>query len=361
MGTMSEKSHVFIAMSGGVDSAVAAARLMQSGHQVTGIHMITWKDPKWGSTARQLPNPAVLAQEVAEALGIAFVSLDVRDHFYKTVVQQFVKKYLQGQTPNPCLFCNPQVKWGLMQSYALEHDGDYFATGHYARIERLPSGRVRLLAGADPDKDQSYVLCMLSQVQLQKSLLPLGDVNKAEVRTQAQRLGLPVADRQDSQDLCFLGDVDYRDFLQRFAPEAAEPGEIITLGGDVVGEHQGLPYYTIGQRKGIRVAAEQPYYVVGKDLDHNRLIVGFADQTGKHTLIAAQPNWIAGEPPQSGEIYTVMVRYRTKAEPALLVSAGEDQFRLEFKSTLRGITPGQVAAVYNQEVCLGGGVIVSSG
>jgi len=361
MGTMSVKSHVFIAMSGGVDSAVAAARLMEAGHQVTGIHMETWKDPKWASTARQLPTPAVLAKEVAEKLGMAFVSLDLRERFYETVVQEFIKKYLQGQTPNPCLFCNPQVKWGILQSYALEHGGDFFATGHYAQIDRLPSGLMRLLRGADPSKDQSYVLCMLSQAQLQKSLLPLGALTKTEVRTQARRMGLPVADRQDSQDLCFLGDVDYRDFLQRFAPETSEPGEIVTVKGEVVGEHQGLPFYTIGQRKGIRVAAEEPYYVVGKDVDRNRLMIGFTGQAGKHALVAAQPNWIAGNPPEKGGTYRVMIRYRAKPEPALLTSVTEDEFRLEFKRTLLGVTPGQVAAVYNQEACLGGGVIVSSG
>ena len=361
MGTMSSIPHVFIAMSGGVDSALAAARLMQEGYRVTGIHMETWKDPKWQSTARQLPNPAALAKEVADELGIPFVSLDVRELFFEKVVQDFIQKYLHGQTPNPCLFCNPQVKWGVLQSYALEHGGDYFATGHYARLERMESGEVRLTRGADRTKDQSYVLCMLTQSQLKKSLLPLGDLTKDEVRTEARRMGLPVADRQDSQDLCFLGDVDYRDFLQRFAPEAAQKGEIVTLDGEVVGEHHGLPFYTIGQRKGIRVAAEDPYYVVGKDVEQNRLIIGCADQAGQHTLIAAQPNWIAGDQPAYGETFLTMIRYRAKSVPARLASVTADEFRLEFKRAVRGITPGQVVALYKESVCLGGGVIVAAG
>ncbi|MFW5713860.1 MAG: tRNA 2-thiouridine(34) synthase MnmA [Brevefilum sp.] len=358
---MSVNRHVFVAMSGGVDSAVAAARLMVEGYQVTGIHMETWQDPKWQAKIEHLPGPIALAQDVAEKLGIPFVSLDVRERFYEKVVQSFIQKYLKGQTPNPCLFCNPQVKWGILQTYALEHGGDFFATGHYARIERLESGKVRLKRGEDRTKDQSYVLCMLSQSQLERSLLPLGEVTKDEVRAEARRLGLPVADRQDSQDLCFLGDVDYRDFLQRFAPDFSEPGEIITVDGNVVGQHQGLAHYTIGQRKGIRVAAEEPYYVVGKDIERNRLVVGFADRTGKSTLIAVQPNWISGQPPNTDEIYYAMIRYRAKRVPAMLKSVTEKDFRLEFKGTLRGITPGQVVALYSEDVCLGGGVIVSSG
>ena len=358
---MNETQHVYVAMSGGVDSAVTAARLLKEGYKVTGIHMETWKDPKWQAQTEQSPNPVHLAEEVADELGISFIALDVREHFYEHVVQSFIQKYMQGQTPNPCLFCNPQVKWGILQTYALEHDGDYFATGHYARIERSASGRVRLKKGLDGTKDQSYVLCMLSQMQLERSLLPLGTMTKDEVRTEARRLGLPVADRQDSQDLCFLGNVDYRDFLQRFAPDPSESGAIVTVDGKVVGEHMGLPYYTIGQRKGIRVAAEEPYYVVAKDVERNRLVIGFADQAGQRTLIAAQPNWIAGTPPKSRETYHVMIRYRAKQVPAVLTSVTQDEFRLEFKNTLRGITPGQVVALYQEEVCLGGGLIVSSG
>ena len=360
MGTMIEKSHVFVAMSGGVDSAVTAAQLLEKGFRVTGIHMETWKDPKWQEKAGSLPNPAALAQEVADGLGIPFVSLDIRDRFFEKVVKGFIQKYLQGQTPNPCLFCNPQVKWGILQAYALDHGGDFFATGHYARIDRPEPDKVRLMRGVDTSKDQSYVLCMLSQSQLERSLLPLGDMTKDNVRAEAHRMGLIVADRQDSQDLCFLGDVNYRDFLQRFAPDSAEPGEIITTEGEVVGQHEGLPFYTVGQRKGIRVAAEEPFYVVAKDVANNRLIVGFSDRAGQNTLIAAQPNWIAGEPPEMDQTYHAMIRYRAKPEPARLMAVTNEEFRLEFNKDLRGITPGQVVALYSGAICLGGGVIVSA-
>lgn len=358
---MKSNEQIFVAMSGGVDSAVAAALLLKQGHQVTGIHMQTWQDPKWQAASKELPSSVSLAKQTADSLGIPFVSLDIQDRFYQTVVRQFMRQYLAGQTPNPCLFCNPQVKWGILQSYALEQGADYFATGHYARLESAETDQVRLLRGVDRTKDQSYVLSMLSQFQLSHSRLPLGGMTKDEVRMTAQKMAIPVADRQDSQDLCFLGDVDYRDFLQRFAPESSQPGEIVDMQGQVLGEHQGLAFYTIGQRRGIRIAAAEPYYVVGKDVDNNRLVVGYSDQVGKNQLTATQSNWIAGSPPETGQTYTVMVRYRAKPVPAVLLSATETSFRLEFKHHLRGITPGQVAVLYQGEVCLGGGIIQKTG
>ena len=191
---MTSNGHVFVAMSGGVDSAVAVIRLLENGYRVTGIHMQTWKDPKWEAAVKDLPEPEKLAKNSADAMGIPFVSLDLQQSFFKMVVKKFIRQYLQGRTPNPCLFCNPQVKWGILQTYALSHGADYFATGHYARIERLPSGQVRLLRGVDKTKDQSYVLSMLSQHQLSRSLLPLGSLTKHDVRVIAQERGLPVAD-----------------------------------------------------------------------------------------------------------------------------------------------------------------------
>ncbi len=358
---MSEHPHVFVAMSGGVDSAVAAAQLLAEGYHVTGIYMDTWKDPAWDSVSQAGSSALISAEKTANLLGIPFVSLDIRDQFFKQVVRGFINQYLAGQTPNPCLFCNPQVKWGILQAYAIEHGADYFATGHYARIERLETGLVRLLRGLDESKDQSYVLCMLTQGQLQKSLLPLGGFTKAWVRMQAQKLDLPSAEREDSQDLCFLGTIDYRDFLGRYAPEAFQPGEIVTLDGGVVGQHEGLALYTVGQRKGIRVAAAEPYYVVEKDVDHNRLVIGHATRVTRNALTANRANWIAGKMPEEGEMVLAMVRYRAKPAWACFFQVSEQEFRLEFVEQLRGISPGQVAAVYMDEECLGGGVIQSAG
>jgi tRNA-uridine 2-sulfurtransferase len=354
---MNEPQKVYVALSGGVDSAVSAVHLLNEGYEVTGIFMQTWKDPNWMDVLEESKTPEQMAAAVAKSLGIPFVCLDVRDRFYQQVVWPFIQEYLSGKTPNPCLFCNPQVKWGILQRYAIDHGADYFATGHYARRQIGSNELVWLLRGVDQGKDQSYVLSMLTQAQLSRSLLPLGELTKEEVRLQAQALDLPVADRQESQDLCFLGDIDYRDLLQRFAPEVASPGEIVNTNGEVLGEHQGLAYYTIGQRKGIRIAASHPYYVVSKDTVNNRLIVGFAEQASKRYLNAIHPNWISGESPAEAGQYEVMVRYREQPVPAVFASVSEDEFRLELSRPLRGITPGQVAVLYQGEVCLGGGII----
>ena len=360
MEAMDKKQHVYVALSGGVDSAVSAVRLLDQGYQVMGIFMETWKDPKWEKAINDSQPPESFAANAAKAIGIPFVSLDVRDVFFHRVVRSFIKQYVRGLTPNPCLFCNPQVKWGVLQTYALEHGADFFATGHYARIVKHPDGQVQLLRGKDRTKDQSYVLAMLSQAQLRLSLLPLGELTKAEVRKQAKTLNLDVADRQDSQDLCFLGDIDYRDFLQRYAPNSESPGEIVNLEGKVLGKHQGLAFYTIGQRRGIQVAAPEPYFVIGKDTNNNRLVIGFADQAQKGHLRSIHPNWISGEPPTQGELFEVMIRYRTQPIAAQLVFISGDEFRLELSQPLRGITPGQVAVLYQGEVCLGGGIIDSA-
>lgn len=353
--------HVFVAMSGGVDSAVSAARLINAGYRVTGIHMSTWKDPKWEAATADRPSPVALAQATADFLGIPFVNLDVREPFYQKVIQSFIQQYLDGLTPNPCMFCNPEVKWGLLQAYALTHGGDYFATGHYARLARSEDGAARLLRGLDPTKDQSYVLAMLSQAQLSQTLLPLGELTKVQVREQAGQMGLQVADQQDSQDLCFLGTVHYRDFLARYAPEAERPGKIVDPQGKVLGEHEGLAFYTIGQRKGIRIAAPEPYYVIRKDAGNNELVVGFAEQTGVQQLSAGRANWIAGTPPELEEVYQVMIRYRAKPVDARLIFAENGDFKLEFMGKIRGVSPGQVVVLFRGEECLGGGVIQSAG
>lgn len=357
---MNDSKHVYVAMSGGVDSAVAAVRLLHASYRVTGIFMETWHDPQ----ARHLDDlfvaPAEMAASAADKIGIPFVSLDVRDQFFQVVIRRFIKQYVAGQTPNPCLFCNPQVKWGILQHFAFSQGADFFATGHYARINHDGKGRVQLLRGVDLSKDQSYVLAMLTQDQLSRSLLPLGEFTKKEVRIQAQALELPVANQQESQDLCFLGDVDYRDFLKRYAPESATPGEIVNLGGEVLGEHQGLAFYTIGQRRGIKLAAPMPYFVIDKDAGTNRLIVGYADQAGKGSLLAGEPNWISCEPPAEGENFGVMIRYRANPVPATVEYASTQEFRIKFNQPLRGITPGQVAVLYRDEVCLGGGIIKSA-
>jgi len=357
---MKSRTHVFVAISGGVDSAVAAAILLEQGFWVTGIHMQTWHDTAMTIGSQYRHNLRDRAQHTAKSLSIPFISLDIQEKFFDQVVKSFIHKYLAGLTPNPCLFCNPQIKWGVLQSYALDQGADFFATGHYARIKHQGIDSARLFRGKDKAKDQSYVLSMLSQDQLRKSMLPLGSLTKDEVRVKANQMGLASVDEKESQDLCFLPQGDYRDFLRRFTPEPVQPGEIIDRQGKVMGQHHGLPFYTIGQRKGIHIAASQPYYVIDKDLQNNRLVVGFLDQTIQKELIAGHPNWISGESPKVGEEFAVMVRYRSKPIPAILQLSTPDEFRLKFNQEIRGITPGQVAVLYHQDECLGGGVIKSA-
>jgi tRNA-uridine 2-sulfurtransferase len=357
---MTKQKRVFIAMSGGVDSTVSAVRLLEEGYQVSGIYMETWKDPEWLKIQNNAKPPAEKAEEAAQSIGIPFVLLDVQDRFYQTVVQNFIQQYVAGQTPNPCLFCNPQIKWGILQSYAFEQGADFFATGHYARIHHASNGSAQLLRGADRTKDQSYVLALLSQKQLNRSLLPLGELSKVQVREQARALGLPVADRPDSQDLCFLGTVNYRDFLHRYAPGTASPGEIVDLDGIILGEHEGLAFYTIGQRRGIRIAAPEPYYVVSKESHSNRLIVGYAHQAMKSHLRAIHPNWIADEPPDQDSPCEVMIRYRAEPVLASVIAIDLGEYELKLSQPLNGITPGQVAVLYQGDMCLGGGLIHSA-
>ena len=354
---MKSVKHVYVALSGGVDSAVAAVRLLEAGYRVTAIFMQTWHDPHARTVADSELEQAEVAASTAKKIGVPFICLDVREKFYRVVIRSFIEQYLSGLTPNPCLFCNPQIKWGLLQEYALDQGADYFATGHYARLKPTTNGKVELFRGFDRGKDQSYVLAMLSQHQLSRSLLPLGDLTKADVRRLAGALNLSVAGQKESQDLCFLRNEDYRAFLQRHAPEAAAPGEIVNLAGEVLGEHQGLAFYTIGQRRGIRIAASEPYFVIDKDAQTNRLIVGYAKDAGNKHLQTARSNWISGLPPEEGGQYQVMIRYRANPVSAKLKEASMDEFRLEFNQPLRGITPGQFAVLYQGEVCLGGGII----
>jgi tRNA-uridine 2-sulfurtransferase len=356
MMIMTEGKHAYVAMSGGVDSTVAAWLLKEKGFDVTGIFMRTWRDPKWAAMDDS-PEVLTLAQRAAESLSIPLVVLDVRQDFFEKVVKSFIKDYSMGRTPNPCLFCNPTIKWGQLQAYALAKDADYFATGHYARLSKGADGKTLLLRGLDPQKDQSYVLAMLSQNQLAKTRLPLGEMTKKGVRQIAADLNLEAADQADSQDLCFLGRVDYREFLSRFASVPSLPGDIVDASGQVLGRHRGLWHYTIGQRKGLRIAASEPYYVVDKQIASNKLVVAFRDQAGNKLLVADHVSWISGNAPASGDGYDVMIRYRAKPEQAALISSSKSSFRLEFTHKIVGVSPGQVAVLYRDEVCLGGGVI----
>ncbi len=357
------KPTVVVGMSGGVDSSVAAALLVRQGYRVIGVMLRLWSEPgKEHENRCCTVESMVLAQQVAQKLGIPFYVYDVREVFYRTVVQAFFEGYARGWTPNPCLVCNERIRWGVLLDYARTLGADYLATGHYARLRRLEDGRVQLLRGVERAKDQSYVLSVLKQAQLQHTLLPVGGYTKEQVRRMAEEWGLPVAQRRDSQDLCFLAGEDYRDFLARHRPDLERPGPILTPEGRMVGLHRGLAFYTIGQRRGLGLRVGKPMYVVAKDVERNALIVAPKEYRGKRALLARDVNWILEEPPSQGSFQAeVQIRYRAKAVPATVKPREEGRaFRAVFDQPVWDITPGQRAVVYQGEVCLGGGTIVAA-
>lgn len=350
--------YIAIAMSGGVDSSVAAALLLQQGYQVIGLMLHLWNEPGAETTNRCCtPDDMTLARRVAAQLDIPFYTLDARQMFYDTVVQSLLDGYAKNITPNPCLTCNRQLRWGFLLQQALSLGTDALATGHYARLQQDENGLVQLLRATDQHKDQSYVLHLLDQQQLQHTILPLGGYTKSQVRQIARQLGLPVSERPDSQDLCFLGQSDLGTFLLRHAPQTAKPGPILDQDGRQLGEHRGLAFYTIGQRKGLGIAAPQPLYVLMKDPHQNALIVGVEDALGRSALCARQANWIAGQPPPVPFRAQVKIRYKASEAWGWVTPEADDTFRIQFEHPLRDITPGQSAVIYDGETCLGGGII----
>lgn len=349
---------VAVAMSGGVDSSVAAALLVERGYRVIGLMLRLWSEPGYEEDNRCCtPDAMALARRVAARLGIPFYALDVKEQFREQVVQSFIDGYSQGQTPNPCVICNRSIRWGVLFDRARAFGADFLATGHYARVQRGPDGRYQLLRGLDPAKDQSYVLSVLSQELLAHTMFPVGEFLKPAVRELAQRFNLPVATRPDSQDLCFLGSRDYRDFLARHAPQTIQPGPIVDTAGAVVGQHQGLANYTIGQRKGLGVSSPVPLYVIRKDIMANTLVVGLESELGQSELWAEEVNWVSGQDLVDPVRVQVKIRYKALEAWARLIPSGHKRVQVEFDLPVRDITPGQRAVFYQGEVCLGGGTI----
>ncbi len=349
---------VVVAMSGGVDSSVAAALLVEQGYRVIGMMLRLWtEDGREAENRCCTPDAVADARRVSARLDIPFYVIDGRQRFRETVVEAFLEGYSQGVTPNPCIVCNQHMRWGFLMAQARAFGGDYLATGHYARVVRGEDGVYQLLRGRDERKDQSYVLSALTQEQLSHTLLPLGGLEKPEVRELARKYRLSVAERAESQDLCFLGSQDYRDFLKNHAAESLRPGPMVNRQGEVVGEHGGLPLYTIGQRKGLGIAAAQPLYVLAKDLAANTLVVGTLEELGQREMQVAGINWINGQAPQEPLEVEVKIRYKAQLTAARLTPLGESRARVEFENNLRDITPGQRAVFYNKDMVLGGGMI----
>ncbi len=351
---------VIVGLSGGVDSAVACLLLLQQGYRVEALFMKNWEeddDEEYCSAAIDLAD----ARAVASQLGIELHTVNFSSEYWERVFTYFLHEYQAGRTPNPDVMCNREIKFRAFLDHALTLGANRIATGHYSRI-RHDSDGVRLLKGLDTSKDQSYFLHQLSQQQLARTLFPIGEMEKRDVRTLASESGFTNHDKKDSTGICFIGERRFRDFLQRFLP--VNPGDIITLDGAILGRHQGLMYYTLGQREGLGIGgqsglSEQPWYIVDKLMNTNQLVV--AQGHDHPSLLNAsvpfsQPHWIHDEP-AAGLPLAARIRYRQQEQPCTLVKTGTEIFRAEFTSPQRAATPGQSIVFYSGEQCLGGGII----
>lgn len=355
------KGSVLVAMSGGVDSSVAAALLCEQGYEVVGAHMKLVHLSSGGVDHGCCgPRAREDAEEVARILGISFDVVDVSVEFEETVIDDFFSEHRAGRTPNPCVRCNEHIKFGTFLRLARERDLDFVATGHYVRTERDPAGRIRLLRGLDPAKDQSYVLHVLGQEQLERSLFPIGELSKPQTRAHAERLGLPVAGKPDSQEVCFVPGRDHAAFVEEFLPTLVREGEVVDTSGTVVARHRGLFRYTVGQRRGLGVSRPEPTYVVDIDPAENRVVVGSGELLARSGLVADRVRWVAGEPPCDDPFEAeARIRYRGECVPAVARPAGE-RLEVSLRTPQRGVAPGQSVVLYRGEEVLGGGRIVAS-
>ena len=352
---------VVVAMSGGVDSSVAAALLTEQGYRCIGVMMRLWAEVAGGegSGNKCCDEESVEdARNVANKLGMPFYLINVEQPFKEKVVDLFIEGYSQGLTPNPCLACNRHIRFDYLLNYARRLGADYLATGHYARLERQSDGTVNLLRGVDQHKDQSYVLSMLGQAELRDLLFPIGGFAKEDVRRMAAADGLPIHSKHDSMDLCFVVDDDYRRFLADWAEDAMTAGEIVDVEGNVLGEHDGLPNYTVGQRRGLGISgATAPMYVVALERSRNQLIVGPAEALSRSGLTAIDVNWTSGIPVSAGSRVQCQIRYSGRPLECRVYPQPGGGVRVVFDGPARGISPGQGAVFYDGPLCLGGGLI----
>ena len=355
---MTSQTRVVVGMSGGVDSAVAALRLIEAGYDVHGLYMSNWDDEdSYCTNAQDYQDARATARE----LGIVLHRVSFAHEYRQQVFGQFLAEYQRGRTPNPDVLCNREIKFDLCRRYAERLGAFWFATGHYARLVQGGSGP-ELLRGVDAAKDQSYFLCAVERAQFARVLFPLGELSKGDVRAQARRAGLPVFNKPDSTGICFIGERPFAEFLARYLPQS--PGPIETAAGQVLGAHRGLPFYTLGQRSGLHIGgvrggAGEPWYVARKDLARNALIVVAARDRASAATSTARTgavNWLV-EPPAATFPAALKLRYRQSDQAARVTPLADGTAQLSFDTPQWAVTPGQTAAFYLHERCLGGGVI----
>ena len=342
---------IVLGMSGGVDSSVSVHLLKEAGYEVIGVHMRLID-----ATTEAVED----ARQVAERFQIPFHILDLRQEFRQTIIEDFIQAYAAGQTPNPCVRCNQQIKFGHLAAFAQELGADLVATGHYAKIEHAPDGTLYLKRGEDVLKDQSYFLCQINRAMLERIVFPLGDLTKEETRRIADELGLKVAKKPDSQEICFVPDNDYKQFLLKTLRLQHFPtGDFLDQNGHIIGRHQGIPCYTIGQRKGLGVALGYPAYVTAIDASKGTVTIGRQEELLHNQLAANELNWLTDLPEARPLPVQAKIRYRAQAEPAVLTIKGGQAF-VRFERPQRAITPGQVVCFYEGDKVLGGGKILNA-
>jgi len=355
-------------MSGGVDSSLAASLLKEKGYQVVGISMKLWNFKEVGGN----PNPDGRccsvealndARAVCEKMKIPHYVVDFKDVFKREVILNFVEEYNKGRTPNPCIICNTEIKWQCLWEKAKALGADCLATGHYARIKYDEDSRIfLLLKGIDPTRDQSYALWGLSQENLSKTIFPLGELTKKEVRAKAKEHELKVAEKTESQEICFVADDDYPRFIKEWLSNKGQgkkiqPGPIFNLGGEKIGEHRGIPFYTIGQRRGLSIALGKPLYVVRIEADKNALYVGENEDLLKSSFVVSRINWIAFAGLEKEVECRIKIRYQHQPQEGIISPLTKDEVMVKFEKPERAITPGQSAVFYQDDVVLGGGII----